>query len=133
MSDNQTQGTHVGTTSLTIPEETKKQFPELVELILGSESMSDDERQYWISILPLMTPEQRTQLTKILTDEREQLKAIDAKYTKAIESIGQEELMKKSTEERGQRRKERTSKEEEAKAAEEQSAQDILGKIEGKT
>lgn len=130
MGDDQSQSSQASTTSLTIPEETKKQFPDLVELILGSESMNADERQYWISILPLMTPEQRTQLTKILTDEREQLKAIDVKYTKAIENIGQEELTKQTTEERRKQRQERTSKEEEAKAAEEQSTEDILGKIE---
>jgi len=33
-----------------IPETVKQQFPDLVPLIIQTESMNDDERQYWFQI-----------------------------------------------------------------------------------
>ena len=41
-----------------IPETVKQQYPDLIPLILQTESMTDDERQYWFQILPIMTDEQ---------------------------------------------------------------------------
>ena len=45
-------------TTLQIPPDTQAKFGKFVDLIKGSESMNDEERQYWINILPIMTPEQ---------------------------------------------------------------------------
>ena len=56
--------------SLVIPDETKKKFPDLIKLILASESMNDEERQYWVNILPVMTPDQISSLRDILETER---------------------------------------------------------------
>ena len=116
---------------LIIPNELKKQFPELIDLITASESMNDEERQYWINILPIMTPEQLKNLREILTTERTQLAAIDAQYSKAIDTIGQEEFLKHIGEERERKAKERTQAESSAKAQEDSAAQDILKNIEG--
>ena len=65
---------------ITIPDAVRAQFPDLVQLILASESMNDDERRYWLQLLLVMTPEQVGKLREILVSEREQLTAIDAKY-----------------------------------------------------
>jgi hypothetical protein len=90
--------------STPVPPQTQQQFPNLVALILKSESMNDEERKYWINILPAMTPEQQTSLTEILTNERDQLAAIDAKYatkqnmqTVSIEETSRERKTKRDT------------------------------------
>lgn len=112
-----------------IPEDLRKKFPELIELILGSESMNDEERQYWVNILPVMTPEQVQNLKDILTNERQQLAAIDRKYAKEIERIGETQLQQKVDEERQNRRKQRSHSEETARQEEEAKAAEIMGKI----
>jgi hypothetical protein len=113
------------TAALQIPDAVRKQFPELLSLILESESMNDEERRYWIGILPVMTPPQRDSLRDILTRERQQLRAIDSRYAAAARSGGSidpqarsDQLAKRQTAERQTERKE---------AAEEA---DVLRKIE---
>lgn len=69
-------------TTLVIPPDVQEKFGVLIELIKGSESMNNEERQYWINILPIMTPEQIKNLEDILASEKKQLAAIDAKYSK---------------------------------------------------
>jgi hypothetical protein len=113
-----------------IPPETQAKFPEFIELILGSESMNDEERQYWVNILPIMTPEQRESLRDILTNERMQLQAIDAKYAADAAKIGNEQYEKALAEERRKRRMERTSAESANRTREEKAADDLLETIE---
>ena len=76
----QTTGNPPKASGLVIPPEIQAQFGPLIDLIRGSESMNDEERQYWINILPIMTPDQRKNLEDILVSEKQQLAAIDAKY-----------------------------------------------------
>jgi hypothetical protein len=116
--------------AVVVPEELRKKYPELLALILGSESMNDEERQYWINILPVMTTEQVENLRQILQNEKDQLAAIDAKYAQEMATIGQgksldamgksrrtktEERLKK---EKGNRNEERAKEEEILKAIE---------------
>ncbi len=109
----------------------REQFPELIEMILGSESMNDEERQYWIDILPVMTQEQVEQLRTILKNEKEQLAAIDTKYNQQIEQVAEQERpLKQITQERRTKKIELASKEEEARKKEEENAEDILKKME---
>ncbi|NOS68224.1 MAG: hypothetical protein HOO67_07780, partial [Candidatus Peribacteraceae bacterium] len=103
----------------------------LIALIKASESMNDEERQYWINILPIMTPEQIQNLRDILENERKQLAAIDAKYQTEIDKLGQAEVVKQTEEERTKRRMERSGKEEAHKKQEVEAADDILKQIEG--
>lgn len=117
-------------TTLVVPPETEQKFAEIIALIRSSESMNDEERQYWINILPIMTPEQVDNLRKILTTERDQLSAIDRKYTKEISSLGQEEVLRRAGELRSSRRKELTKQEAANEEAEDKAAEDLLKKIE---
>jgi|SRR6185295_19064946 len=75
--------TPIGATPPTviIPEEARKKYPDLVELILKSESMNDEERNYWLQVLPVMTDDQVKELRDILETEKKKLAAIDAKYS----------------------------------------------------
>ena len=49
-----------------VPQVVLDKYPELVELIKKTESMSVEEREYWFQILPIMTEDQVTRLKKIL-------------------------------------------------------------------
>lgn len=115
---------------VTISDELRSKFQELITLILGSESMNDEERQYWINILPVMTPEQIANLRQILQNEKEQLAAIDAKYAKdaakqsgrSVEEIGK--IRKEKL--KGQKASEHAVEEEERRRE-----QEILKEISG--
>ena len=107
-----------------------KKYPELIQLIKASESMNDEERQYWINILPIMTPEQIQNLRDILENERKQLAAIDAKYQTEIEKLGDAEVIRQTEEERRSRRLQRSSSEASHKEKEDATTDDILKQIE---
>lgn len=124
----QTSGTQQTATGLVIPPEVQEKFAALILLIQGSESMNNEERQYWINILPVMTQEQIKNLQEILSNEKEQLAAIDAKYTKEaaksppVDTAVIEEKMKSNKQKRQKMEQEDAAKEEAAEA-------DLLGKI----
>jgi len=118
--------------AVTIPDDLKAKFPELIALILGSESMNDEERQYWVNILPVMTPDQIQNLKDILTNEKDQLAAIDQKYAKEIEKIGTDKLLTATDDERKKKRDDRAKREQEHKEQEDSAASEILEKIQGK-
>ena len=113
-----------------ISEETKKKFGDLIELIKKSESMNEEERQYWVNILPIMTPEQIQNLRDILENERKQLAAIDSKYQTEVDTLGQAEVIRQTEEARRTKRLERTGKETAYKQQEDKATENILRQIE---
>ena len=125
-----TQANAGAASALTVPDEIQKQFPDLIALIKGSESMNDQERQYWVNILPIMTPDQIQNLRDILDNEKKQLAAIDEKYNKEVEQLGQAEAIKETEQDRQKRREQRTSTEESAKKEEDAKSEAILQQIE---
>ncbi len=119
-------------TTLTISDDLRKAFPEIIELIVGSESMNDSERQYWINILPVMTPDQVQSLRDILHNERTQLQAIDQKYSQtAAAPDAQGSSVESMERERAAKAQERRSTEATHRAEEEAATTDLLSKIEG--
>jgi hypothetical protein len=77
---------------LNIPEEVQKKFPDLVELIKGSQSMNDEERQYWVDVLLIMTGDQVQNLRSILEGEKRQIESAKGKLEK--EMSGDEDKIK---------------------------------------
>ena len=75
-----------------IPDAVRKQYPELIPLILQTESMNDDERQYWFQILPIMTDEQVGKLREILANEKQQLAALDKEYNQELKQINEKHV-----------------------------------------
>jgi hypothetical protein len=75
-----------GTTSqeLLVSEEVREKFPELVELILKSGSMDQEERQYWIDVLPIMTEEQVQNLRGILDNEKKQIEEANQEFQESV-------------------------------------------------
>ncbi len=116
-------------TSVVIPDAVRAQFGELIELILKSESMNNEERQYWVNILPVMTPEQVQNLRDILENEKKQLAAIDQKYSKDMNSVDQKQFVAQVDEERKRRLAERAAAEQSAKQTEDKTAEDLLNQI----
>lgn len=114
---------------LVISDEVKQKFPELLALIIGSQSMNNDERQYWINILPVMTPEQHKTLEEILTNEKNQLAAIDEKYKKNPAAADQVARAKEYGNARQSKRDELKSKEHEFEKTDTSQEQEVLKKI----
>jgi hypothetical protein len=117
------------TSSLVISPEVQEKFAPLLELIKGSESMNDEERQYWINILPIMTPEQLKNLEDILTNEKQQLAAIDAKYNKEVTAISNANVVATMEQKIRSKKQQRTVKETEAAVTEEAKEKEILDQI----
>lgn len=70
-----------------IPETVKNQYPDLIPLIIKTESMNDDERQYWFQIIPIMNEEQIVKLREILQNEKKQLETLDNEYQQELGRI----------------------------------------------
>jgi hypothetical protein len=126
MTDNSTANTG---SDLSISDETRASFPELVDMIIGSESMNNEERQYWINILPIMTPEQIQSLLDILNNEKAQLDAIDKKYAKPLSAEEEQEQILKTEAQIQEKREERTEQEEAFEIEDEEASDDLLEKI----
>jgi len=76
-----------------ISDEMLAQYKELVDLILWTESMDDDERQYWFDILPSMTNEQIDRLFTILDKKKKKLEKLEEKYQEEIKNLNEKHLI----------------------------------------
>ena len=70
-----------------IDEELIQSYPELIALIINTESMEDDERQYWFNIMPSMNNEQIQRLYDILHTEKEKLAALEENFVTEIKAL----------------------------------------------
>ncbi len=82
-----------GDSTFTIADDIQAKFPDLIKLIVATESMDDDERQYWFDIMPSMTDEQIDRLYDILETERKKLEDLEVKYQKEIKSLNEKHLI----------------------------------------
>lgn len=82
-----------GEKTFEISDELQAKFPELIDLIVATESMDDDERQYWFDIMPSMTDAQIDRLYDILETERKKLQELEVKYQKEIKSLNEKHLI----------------------------------------
>lgn len=69
------------------------QYDELIKMVLATESMDDDERQYWFDIMPSMTDKQIERLYNILDTERKKLEALELKYQEEIKELNEKHLI----------------------------------------
>jgi len=115
---------------VSVPQDIQKRFPDFVKLILESESMNDEERQYWIHILPAMTEEQMENLRQILQNEKDQLTAIDQRYAKESQGVGSARGVEEIGAERRKKQQGRASIESEEEKAEREKEEQVLKAIE---
>ena len=130
MADPQAQGT-AGDDShpLIIPDEVLAKFPDLVTLIKESKSMNDEERQYWIDVLLIMSEEQLANLRGILNNEKKQLDEAAAAHQ--AKTAAAEEKAKRAFDEVAYLEQKRLRREEEVKheAQEQEDEAAILAEI----
>ena len=72
--------------------EIETKFPELIKLILNSDSMDINEKQSWFDILPSMTDEQVDRLFDILETERRKLEELESKYQDEMKLLNEKNL-----------------------------------------
>lgn len=121
--------TKKGLDGFTIPEPMLSNDPQLIELVVRSESMKDDERQYWFNLSEVMNTEQVEKLRDILVRERIRLAEIDHKYGKTkIDPVEAARKAKEMAEKRARDKKLLAEREAKAKA-QEANADDILDEL----
>ena len=74
-----------------IEEDFVKKNPALVDLVLKTESMKDEERKYWFQLLPIMNEEQIKKLQNILQNEKDQLAELDQKYESEVTKLNEKQ------------------------------------------
>ncbi len=70
-----------------IPRLIREKFPDLLKLIYETESMNNEEREYWMQIMPIMTKEQIVKFRDILVNEKEQLSKLDQEYEQEMAKL----------------------------------------------
>lgn len=117
------------TNTIVIPDELKEQHGELIEMIMETESMDDSERQYWVDLLPIMTPEQIQNLYDILDNEKKKLAEIDSYYDQKVDEIELDEKAEKQAQERKMKMQQLQSAEIEAEKSDEELEQQLLSEL----
>lgn len=112
-----------------IPETVKQQYPDLVPLILETESMNDDERQYWFQILPIMTEEQVGKLREILVNEKQQLKQLDTEYEQEMKKINEKHAVEWKAFEAKEKREKLQAAEGQSAQTDKATEEDLLQKL----
>ncbi len=80
-------------TTFEITDELQAKYPELIKLVIATESMDNDERQYWFDIMPSMTDTQIDRLYDILETEKKKLQELEVKYQKEIKTLNEKHLI----------------------------------------
>ena len=76
-----------------ISDELQAKYPELIKLVLATESMDNDEKQYWFDIMPYMTDSQVDRLFNILETEKNKLEELEVKYQSEIKELNEKHLI----------------------------------------
>jgi len=112
--------------SFNISDEMQVKYPELIKLILNTESMDDDERQYWFDIMPSMTDSQIDRLFNILETERKKLDDLEIKYQKEIKSLNEKHLIEWQEFQIKQNKQKMAKAKADEKSEEQQDPDDVL-------
>jgi hypothetical protein len=120
----QSQGVIAPPEKYSVPSLVKEKFPDLVQLIKETESMNQQERDYWFQILPIMTEDQIRKFRDILVNEKNQLSRLDKEYEDELNRLNEKHMLEWKEFEMKEKRKalaaaESRSKEEESAAEEE--------------
>lgn len=108
-----------------VPALVREKFPDLIKLIYETESMNEEEREYWLQIMPIMSEEQIVKFRDILVNERDQLAKLDKEYANEMNKINKAPVQELDE----AKRKEESTKIKEAEKADqakEKSEEDVL-------
>jgi len=113
-----------------LPAAVAAKYPDLEALILKTESMTAEERDYWFQILPIMTDQQVEKLRGILLHEKDQLSKLDSEYEKELTKINDKHMSEWKSEESREDRIRRVAEEKSAEAQEKADEAALLGQLE---
>lgn len=107
----------------------RDKFTDLVKLICETESMNEEEREYWLKIMPIMTEDQIVKFRNILVNEKEQLAKLDKEYESEMNRMDKKNIAE--FDEAKMKEKLKTLKEEEHKdnVQEAQKEEEVLNKL----
>jgi hypothetical protein len=114
-----------------IPALVREKFSDLVKLIYETESMNDEEREYWMQIMPIMTEEQISKFRDILVNEKEQLANLDNEYDQEMSRISARKAPKIDEAKLKKRMAEIQRKEKAGEQKEESEEEALLKQLEG--
>ena len=113
-----------------IPEEFLDVDTELIILILQSKALeTDEDKQNWFNLLPLMTDEQISKFKDILVKERTKLNEIEQKYIEKRKKLRQKQLLRWQKMWYIDKVKKIQEQEEQMKSKEEQEAEQLLNEL----
>ena len=113
-----------------LPEEFLETDSDLIVLILKSKALeSDEDKQNWLNLLPVMTEEQIYKLKEILIKEKEKLDEIEEKYSEKKRNIRQKYLLRWQKLGYVEKVKQLKEKEEQLKSKDDQEAEDLLNSL----
>lgn len=113
-----------------ISEEFLSSDTELIVLILDSKSLeTDEDKQNWLNLLPLMTEDQIYKLKEILLKEKQKLDEISEKYDEKRKKIRQKYLLRWQKLWYVEKVKELKEKETQMQEKDEQEAEELLNNL----
>lgn len=112
-----------------IPSLVKEKFPDLIQLIKETESMNDEERDYWFQILPIMTEEQIKKFRDILVNEKQQLTNLDKEYEQELQKLNEKHMIEWKEFETKEKRKTLTTAEKASKEKEKSEEEELLKRL----
>jgi len=113
-----------------IPEEIRKKYPDLATLMAGTESMTQEERDYWFQIMPIMTDDQVQKLRNILIHEKEQLAKLDTEYEAELAKLNDKHVLEWKEKEQREKREQIKQAESEEQAKEKANEEALLQQLE---
>lgn len=112
-----------------VPDLVKQKFPDLIQLIKETESMNDEERDYWFQILPIMTEEQIQKFRDILLNEKSQLSKLDKEYESELTKLNEKHMIEWKEFESKEKRKALTEAEKAANVKEQATEEELLSRL----
>lgn len=112
-----------------VPQLVKDKFPDLIDLVKKTESMNDEEREYWFQILPIMTEDQIRKFYDILLNEKKQLSHLDTQYEQELNKLNQKHLVEWKEFESKEKRKALQEAEQKDTEQEKSEQEDLLKRL----
>ena len=108
-----------------VPPRLMEKDQELIMLIMRSEAMNDEEKQYWFNLTEVMNEDQMAKLYDILRRERKKLEEIDGKST-SKPPVDPVEAKKRADEQAQKRKEEADAVKKKEQASESQENEDAI-------
>ncbi len=112
-----------------IPKIVQDKYPDLVELIKMTESMDDEEREYWFQVLPIMTDHQVQKFRKILETEKQQLEDLDKEYEQELTRLNEKHMLEWKEFETKEKRQALKQAETKHETTEKSTEEELLAKL----